>query len=346
MDFGTFAIERLIVHEIPRKTGADSATPILSDMVSPTDGQIRNYFREKLTRTLAGADGYEVRFASPPTSPIPDLITKCLSDASNESVFVAATRAMATHLFNIQNAVNSPGLLTGVQGSIDTIPCVAVLKLEREQGIRATPNSSSGHLTFDIEHLHELFLTGNTRVFKAALFRINPETKEEEGLASDAQRPYRPTVEIADFFLSRFLGCRLREEPKVMTRRIYDATERFINEAVKDPRDQANYQIALMVEMNSNKTHFRAQDFGRETMNTRDSDSYRAALQQQGLPTGSIRKDLGLVAAKLARVQIDFDSGITLFGPRAEMEGRVKVSPKGESAEVSFTDAIKKIHGR
>ena len=129
---------------------------------------------------------------------------------------IETSKAVAQHLFNAQqNVRSSPGLLVVASGTVDTGACLAVLKLQKQEGLNLERVGSSGAETYSLEHLKRLMLTNDTRVFKVALFEADGVVDPDDvhALVSDKQRFSSPEKRMADFFLKGFLGCRLRDDP-------------------------------------------------------------------------------------------------------------------------------------
>lgn len=119
---------------------------------------------------------------------------------------------VARRLHEVQSGRNPPGLLTMIAGTIGGSPCVSVLKLEREQGLRFRIQRRHGHYVVDLEFLRNLTLTDKTKVFKTSLFGLDdvPNPLTMQGRVSDDQRGQGQARGVADFFLHTFLGCQLR----------------------------------------------------------------------------------------------------------------------------------------
>ena len=52
-NFGTLRVEKVIIHDIPyHKAGDESITPVLSEVESELTQDLRNYFRERINRSV------------------------------------------------------------------------------------------------------------------------------------------------------------------------------------------------------------------------------------------------------------------------------------------------------
>lgn len=346
IELSLLEIDSAIVHDVPvRRAGADSGGPTFSEIDSELSQDLRNYFREKIVGSLAQA-AFEVAFDPAAGSPVPTLVTSVL-EGSAETI-IQPSKDMAKHLYVSQTGVNPAGLLTVIQGRLNERRAVAILKLEREDGVRVLQGERQGLPTFDIQAIHDLMLTQNTKVFKVGLF-LEPSNSGDavEGLVSDKQRGYAPTTEVADFFLKRFLGCILLLAPEVMTRRLFDAAEKFINETVLAPEDKARYQIALMAELGSQDTQFRPRRFAEHQLNVQHRQPFIAALAAEQLPANVVAKDTKLVASQLRKLRMDFDSGVLLIVPPAAVGEQVQVTELDDGrTHVDIRDHLKQVGGR
>src|SRR6476661_5133740 len=100
MKLGNFAIESLIVHDVPRhRVGDDSEQVLLSEAPSSLDNALRNFFTERIARSLS-KNAFDVEKDPSSSSPLPDLVESILkaSAATREAKLVSKSQLMATHL--------------------------------------------------------------------------------------------------------------------------------------------------------------------------------------------------------------------------------------------------------
>jgi hypothetical protein len=97
-------------------------------------------------------------------------------------------------------------LLCVLQVEVGTQPGIAVMKLEREQGIRFKIEVTDGRVAVDLQLLRDLTLTNKTKVFKTALLIVPDPTQPitMTGRVSDNQRGRIDGRGVADFFLGTF----------------------------------------------------------------------------------------------------------------------------------------------
>lgn len=183
------AISDVVVHQVPkrdRSLAADAAITFSEAAIPDLDPTRRNFFGERINTSLLERS-FEIVPLPGPATQLPTLIAGMLADPTT---LVDASKEMARSLYNAQNRVNNPGLLTVVSGHLADERCVAVLKLQHHEAMQIHPiTTDDGRQTFSATILGDLTLTDDTRVFKAALFRATGDgALDLEGLASDDQR--------------------------------------------------------------------------------------------------------------------------------------------------------------
>jgi hypothetical protein len=337
----TFFVESLIVHDVPRRTTEATANAIVfSDAPSELDASLRNFFRERTNRSLT-RQAYEVERDPDQHSPVPRHVLDLIADPAR---LVAHSHEIARHLWASQTGVNPAGLLVVILGKLEDAPCVSILKLEREDAIRVAQTQLDGHLTFSIEHLRELMLGKNTKLFKASLFTAAGEGVN--GLVSDDQRGYDPHSEIAQFFLRRFLGCRLKRANDVTTKAFFEASQDWINTEVVDEPKKARYEIALLAQMNAPSRTIAIKDFADSSLDTADRTPYKEYVGTRGVPATTIEKDNKLIEVKIRQLTYATSQGLRLSGPHEKMQELVDVRPDGPDGPViEVRDGLKDVRG-
>ena len=348
LDLGPLQVKRVIAHEVPRRmTKVSEPLVIYSQVESQLDSGLRNYFREKIVSSLVSA-GYEVEFDSDASSPVPNLLTDYIHGKSTN--FVEMSQRIADHLYQSQTGVNSSGLLCLVDTVIGELHGIAILKLDMEAAVRIANIFSNGIRTYDLEHVKNLILSQRTKIFKAGIFvqqRNVSNLHQVEGLVSDNQRGYKPLTEVADFFLRRFLGCKLLEAPNVTTKNFFLASEEFISGEVSDPELKAQYETALLAELNSHQGTIAPIDFAERNLQLDDRQKYKDWLNERELPTRQFEKDTDLIKTHLRRISVDFESGVGVLVPPEAINNQVKMSTLEDGrTHLEVRDKITKMRGR
>lgn len=286
MDYSRLRIDRLIVHDVPR-TGLGSG-PVLSEIESPLDATLKNFVREKISDSLRFAAN-DVIFNDDANSPIPTLIFDHMD--GRESDFVALSQELAHHLYISQPPRSSAGLLTIADGTVVGQRALVIVKLEKEEGLRMQQEVYQGKLTFNMEHISNMTLGKNTRVFKVGFFvQTGTSLDTIVGAVSDRQRSTQARTPAANYFLQRFLGCTYREAPAVVTERFYHASERYFNTHITDPVNKARYHIALQAVLADTHGEISVSAFAEDHLVDDDRQPYLNHLEQAGVPIGVLRR--------------------------------------------------------
>lgn len=339
-DTGRMEVTRWVIHEIPKVFRAQGGiTPTLSKAVSPYDSEVARFFERKIGASLQKSK-HQIH-AADDAHPVPVAITELLADAQDGLLTVST--ALAQQLFDAQSGAMSAGLLVVLEGTYQgSVPIVAVLKLEKEEGARAANTEINGMSTFTVEYMRDLFLTGRTRVFKVSVFMLDGEDSPQlRGWISD---PQSRGIEVADFFLHAFLGCQLVDDPKLVTRQFHAEAENFINTQVTDPATKARYETALVAELQGNSTEVSVRSFADRYLDTEDRAPFEQAITAAGV-AHSFVKDAQLI--KLTRVQYEFAQGVKVSYPANTPDDVVSVSGRADGkTELQVVDDLKKLNSR
>ena len=319
----------------------------MTDSPIALDDGLRAYFRTKIVSSL-GLRGVQVVADPDRSAVVREAVVAVIAEPDE---LVPASKLVAEHLHNTQTGRNSggAGLLTLVLGRLDGQPCVCVLKLEREQGLRFNiETDAQGRNTVDMEPLRELTLTDKTKVFKTSLLVVAPGGGADgvTGRVSDDQRGRHDGIGVATFYLNAFLGCQLKDSPAKQTLAFVKGTDTFINERVANPQTQGTYQVAVLAEMQSNTMDLRPQDFAQTHLQPADRGPFMQAMRDAGVdPTVPFEKDTSLV--KVSKFRIDFEHGLVLVGsPEAGHRHVVIRDASADRPGAEINDVIKRLGGR
>ncbi|MFQ6028373.1 MAG: nucleoid-associated protein, partial [Dehalococcoidia bacterium] len=281
--------------------------------------------REKIIASAGSRSALEVLFDDSSSSPVPDLVRGYF--ASPDDQFVPVSRASAEHLYNSQTGVNPAGLLTVVAFSVSNSRGLAIAKLEREEGARIEPQHINGQQTFGLEVLRDLLLTQGTRLFKLGIFVNTGSGPDEiEAFACDEQRPYGIRNELAYFFLRTFLGCELAETAEITTARFFEASQEYFNQEVDDAALRVTYTNHLLSELTNEVTTVNPRLFSERNLRTEHRQEYLQHLESKRVIAGQFPKNVESVARHLARLQVDFEHGISIVGNRDQLDQHMSLS--------------------
>lgn len=247
------SIRRVIFHDVPRNAKGQDAAPVLSDIPTPVDAERIEHLKQRMRRALGSRSAYAIEFNPKSPSPIPEIVRKHTSKAQTEVQFVKTSQIMANYLFEQQVGASSPGLLAVLDARIGANHAIAILKLEREEGAQLQPSTTGKKRTFAMSVLDNLVLTGGTKLFKNALFlRTGPNDQNFAAIACDNQRHFAASIAMAQFW-QKFLGCRLREEPRITTKKFFDAAVEYLNTSMTDPVEITDLYEHILSELKAQK---------------------------------------------------------------------------------------------
>jgi 37-kD nucleoid-associated bacterial protein len=346
MRLDQISVESIIVHEIPHhysRPGTPAAQPILSDVESPLNQQIKNFFQEKIVKSL-DRRALDVEIDSTSESRAPDCIAAILADVDGEQ-FVSTSQELANILYQSQTGSSPPGLLAVLKLDLGGRPGIAITKLEKDEGTRVNMVTLDTGRTLSVEFIRELMLTGKTRVFKVGVFGVDPETEEIEGRVSDEQQTVAG-VHIAYFFLQRFLGCRLTQLPEVMTERYLAAAEQFMNSALPSSEEKASFHLALVADLISQEATLRPEAFAKKQLKTERRAAFVAAIEAAEVPTTAFPKNTSRIEPTLKRMQWTFEGGTTVLSPANQVGDLVTVeSLRDGRTKLEVTDHLRDVKG-
>ncbi len=128
MDWETCEVTTAVVHYVLTTRDEDEPELLLTDTEIELDAGLKRYFGDKIA-TRVMAKSLEVVTDSERDQTAPTAVAEILADPGT---LVDPSKRIAIHLDAIQSKVNSSGLL----GVVDGAPCAAMIKLERERGVR------------------------------------------------------------------------------------------------------------------------------------------------------------------------------------------------------------------
>lgn len=340
MEYKRFAAKDVIIHEIPQRfVGSPNQQLDLSAVAEKLTGQLKPFFDRKLKASLS-SQGFDVGRDPASQSTIPNRIAEIIQDPKQ---LVSASQQMAEHLHSVQTGVNPAGLLCVAIGTCGQSAAVAVLKLERDEGARLERRGKGKQRSLAMAYLDDLMVSGKTRILKASVFSLNGTTVNSlDGRVADDQRGPGYGHDVASFFLSQFLGCKLKVEPRVATREVFNATEEFINERISDPERKAQYTLSLLAEMHTPAADLRPRTFSEQFFEDEDQTPYREFLKSREIdPDQTVKKDLDLIENRITRVKMETEEGLMLFGKAELINERVEV---GET-QIVIRDHVVKTRG-
>ncbi|MCK9581184.1 MAG: nucleoid-associated protein [Methanoregula sp.] len=328
-DIGSLEIEKIIFHEVKKqKIGPKKDPPIFSEIESDLDDAAKNVIKSRIILTIGSPKSHDIIFSSGDSSPVPEIVKYFLKKRNNDSSniipdFVKKSKIIAQHLNNIQTGVNPGGFVTIIIGKNKKYNLVALLKIERDEGVRLEETVKDGKKTFKINNIKDLILTKNTKFFKISLFRS--DTTEEgkySGMICDNQLSGK--TDYANFFLKQFLGCNLTDDPLIKTQDFYDVSMNFFKQKVDDPVTQSKYRLHLFSYLSNEGNMIQPRKFASSALQTNHRDSYEKYLIDKGVGIKDIIRNTALIDRSIKSMFLEFENGIKIIGNQDKFEENVK----------------------
>lgn len=327
-------IVRAIVHEIPEgRYSPESDTQVrFSTTISDFAPETRRFIEDNML-DFALKSPRDVIEDPETSSNTPALATAILSDP--DSSFVANSKELAKNLHQAQTGNSPSGIFVVAIVSDKDGEALLLMKAEHQEGMRLRRVGDEESGRFDLEHLDELIVGNNSRVYKIAILRKANE--RVLGQMVDQQNG----VAFAEFFLTRFLGCRLADNAEVQTKQFMDATMNFINNDVEDEEKRGKYATALIAYMSSPAETFEANAFSQQFLEPEDRDSFQHALPES-VSDKVIGKNLALVPGQGAGIRL-YGAGVVISASSHAMSnGVVEIHEENGQTIVRVVGALRR----
>ncbi|PKQ18681.1 MAG: hypothetical protein CVT68_02170 [Actinobacteria bacterium HGW-Actinobacteria-8] len=318
------SITRAIVHEVPAGKyvpGGESAVRLSAAetiLAVPT----RRFVEDNMLDFALKSPRHVVQDPGS-GSTTPSLALKILTNPKKH--FVESSQHIARNLHEAQTGGSPSGIVIValVQHAGET--GLAILKAEHQEGMQLKEVDDHGAAHFDLEHLNELIIGNNSRVYKIALLFAADDGETVVGQMVDQQNG----VAFAAFFLGAFLGCRLAENAEIQTKSFVDSALNFANSDDLEPATRARYATALVAYVQSPEQTFAAADFAQRFLAPEDQDSFLSSMPE-GIAGGVFTKDMTLVPGHGA--------GLRLYGQGVVVSASADALDRGALEVISEDD--------
>jgi len=357
----SLAIDALIVHDIPKKFSQkytrenpeeDAEDLILSDTPTVFDLELTRFFHDRITSTIGSSSAFEIVLDPTKFESKTQKALKEYFQLGEESSFplpdaesIRITQEIAKSLHDVQTARNPGGMLLFIPCHNRTSNGIAILKVEREEGVRIQrTTNTSGQTTFDAQHIKDLMLTKKTKLFKIVLFFKS--NNEIVGYLCDQQQGKFDNREVANFFLEDFLGCNLKEEPHVSTKKFFESTISFINNSDLTDDEKLSLHTHLISEITNNAASVNTQNFAQRCVPPAKLAMFMDALTKTNVPT-TFSKDALLIADRIKKIQYELDCGIKIYGLESAIKENATFHQENNGkTKIEFIDHIKKVESK
>jgi len=353
-------VDNLIVHDVPKKFSqkyvkenpeSDAEDIILSEVPTDFDLELTRFFHDRITGTIGSSNAFEIEFDSELNDSKTQIAIKEYFDIGVKSNFplqesdsIRLTQQIAIALHDVQTARNPGGMLLFIPCHSNQNNGIAVLKVEREEGVRIQRDSNEhGQVTFNAQHIKNLMLTKKTKLFKIVLFFI--EGENIVGYLCDQQSNFE-NKEVANFFLIDFLGCKLKEEPKVTTKKFFNTASDFINNDFLKDNEKIDMHIHLISELTNNTQTINTFNFAKKYLPKERLQEFMNSLCDKHIPT-IFTKDITMIEDKIKKVRYEFECGIKIIGTEDAIVKNITFSAfEDDKTKIELVDRIKKVESK
>ncbi len=305
-------LDQTMLHEIPRgrQQASGGQQPLYSSAPTPLNADTDRFIREEMLQP-AFAFAREVVATEDYGSPVPDLVRAALNDSTQ---LADSSRDIADWMHKKQTNGSSAGVFMAALASSSSGPKFIILKAEHQEGVRLNHQTSGGSVVFEVEHLSELIMGQNSRVYKIALMWVN-EDGQLVGLMVDKQNG----ASFADYFLQQFLGCDLTHRAEVQTEAFVKTVTAFINSPLLAEEKRTRYATAAVAVLESPAPQLNPKAFIAEFMDAEDRDSFAEMLPLQ-IRSSTFAKDTRLVKQNIGGLKLKTSSGVTITASSEAMQ--------------------------
>ncbi|WP_420796241.1 nucleoid-associated protein [Agreia bicolorata] len=307
------------MHQIVRTPGPGSTgfTVVLTDEPVTMSNANLSFLTARFVRALSGRAlpiVEEVAFGSA----VPNRIRSLWATAPD---LAEASKGLAEDLKVAQPGSALPGLLVVAEATLGGDDALLVAKVEHQAAMRIeAQTNSAGHRIFLIEQLRDLVFGDSAKIYKIAVMsKSASSTGPLSGEVVDDQNGNQ----FARYFLGKFLGMKLREEPAVLTQQFLERVTSAVNESSMPPETKLDVQSALLSELNSNRRSIDAQAFIRDHVPSGFQSEVASLAQSRSAPMSTFPKDSSRVASQISRLRLDLSNGVHVVAP-AELVGEGK----------------------
>ena len=352
------AVDSLIVHDVPKKFSKSyikenpdipSEEAILSDVPTIFDSELIRFFHDKISSTIGSTSAFEVEFdialsENRTQQAITEYFT--IGGASSfplpEDDVIRITKNIAKSLHEVQTARNPGGILLFIPCHNQNKYGLAILKVEREDGVRIQRDTTEqGKTTFSAQHIKDLMLTSKTKLFKIVLFY--KDNDNIVGFVCDQQQGVIKNREVANFFLTDFMGCKLKEEPLVSTKKFYEAVTAYINNSDLTDSEKLDTRTHLISELTNNMTTVNVLGFAQRYLPDGKTPTFMAAMERSKVPQ-SFTKDIQLIGESIKKVKYELECGIKITGTEEAVKQNLTIESCDDGkTKFELIDRIRKV---
>lgn len=316
-------ISRTVFHDVPSKRVQRSSTLELSDVETILDDTKRNLLRSRLVDGLQRR-GYHTVVDTDIQSLMPPMVSAYLSGMNDN--FVNVSQHIARFLYEKQLSYSASGVLAMAECRLRSHRALALIKLEKASGFLPDRSSDGGVRRFDLEFANEVLLTERVRILKAGLFGLyGAGINGILGMVVDNQIGGQQGRPAANYFLRQFLGCKLRDDSALLTKKCFDEASKWIDTYVDGTYDRFRYRTGLLSEMLREVNAIDLEQFAVEHIDIQHQADFLKHMADAGVSIRNIPKNIDRIRSNLRHVQTQVADGIHVITRSDTSSDRVSI---------------------
>ncbi|GAB2460574.1 hypothetical protein HD599_001175 [Conyzicola lurida] len=334
-NFSTLVLKDVMMHQVVRNSGSSGPRFSLqiTDMPVVLSGPNRSFLEQRFIKALSQR-ALPIVEDKQVGSPTPDRVRAFWSDRDD---LVVTSQGMAEDLAQLQPGTALAGLLVLAEVQLSSGPALLVAKVEHQDAMRIEAQvNENGERIFSIERLKELVFGDAARIYKIAILS---KAASAAGLVSGEVVDDQNSG-FAAYFLGKFMGMKLREEPAVLTQHFLERMTTAINKSSLVSEARLDLQSALVAEVASNARQLDPQSFIQNHVPQGAQSEIAAIAADLHVPLVVFPKDTTRVQSQLKRLRLDLSNDIHVIAPpEAVGDGKAVQIIAGEGDEEG-TDTV------
>lgn len=335
VSFANLVIEKIILHQIyERDENREIVEPFYSKTLTELNQNGLNVLQERIIDALGNnSHCIEMDIANDDVNHTFQKLAKAIYTEDEE--FIEISKKVTFKLAEAQTTRSIPGgVVVKFKGHMG-IPrqnIIGVIKAETHEGFVL---NSKKNVDLSLEFLSNLLLTPQQKLYKIGLF-VEMNTVENftekrskndfKAFIYDHNISQTDTSTAALYFYGTFFGCTFSPTNKKLTKDFYYETKNFIDtmNIDDDLKIDLNHALYTYLKTSQNNT-VEVTNFANDYLETEIRDDYCTYMEEKGVPSIAIVKDLELIKNKLKLRKIKFTSKVSISAPSERFKDLIEI---------------------